>query len=203
MNAVWNTCTVQYSTVVFRVFTSKWKQHACSTILKCVAARVWYYFRDSPAPCSLITNIGRSLMLAGRLFRKPWMSWGRLSACPLYPRCMAINTAQNTLSIIPRTTIKKGVENVSPRHGTEYDMGYTGVRHTSPQKGVMRYVMRCVIRWHWRRVSTCNRITLASLQHDVIHAGGVGDDSLKCGGTSREEEGGGGRRHEAKSSKVA
>ena len=83
MNAVWNTCTVQYSTVVFRVFTSKWKQHACSTILKCVAARVWYYFRDSPAPCSLITNIGRSLMLAGRLFRKPWMSWGRLSACIL------------------------------------------------------------------------------------------------------------------------
>ena len=52
-------------------------------------------------------------------------------------------------------------------------------------------------------MSTCNTITLASLQHDVIHAGGVGDDSLKCGGTSREEEGGGGGRHDAKSSKVA
>ena len=51
-----------------------------------IAARVWYYFRDSPAPCFLITNIGRSLMLAGRLFRKPWISWGRLSTCPLYPR---------------------------------------------------------------------------------------------------------------------
>ena len=81
-------------------------------------------------------------------------------------------------------------------------MRYTGVRHTSRQKGVMRYVMRCVIRWHWHRVSTCNRITLTSLQHDVIHAGGVGDDSLKCGGTSGEEEGVGGGRHEAKSSKV-
>ena len=81
-------CSVKYmySTVAFRVFTSKWKKHACSTILKCVAARVWYYFRDSPAPCFLITNIGRSLMLAGRLFRKPWISWGRLSTCPLYPR---------------------------------------------------------------------------------------------------------------------
>ena len=77
-HTVWMQCEihVQYSTVVFRVFTSKWKQHACSTILKCVAARVWYYFRDSPAPCFLITNIGRSLTLAGRLFRKPWMSWG-------------------------------------------------------------------------------------------------------------------------------
>ena len=52
-------------------------------------------------------------------------------------------------------------------------------------------------------MSTCNTITLASLQHDVIHAGGVGDDSLKCGGASREEEGGGGGKHEAKSSKVA
>ena len=62
--------------------------------------------------------------------------------------------------------------------------------------------MRCVIRWYWRRVSTCNTITLASLQHDVIHAGGVGDDSLKCGGTSREEEGEG-AGDEAKSSKVA
>ena len=52
-------------------------------------------------------------------------------------------------------------------------------------------------------MSTCNTITLVSLGHDVIHAGGVGDDSLKCGGTSREEEGGGDGIHDAKSSKVA
>ena len=52
-------------------------------------------------------------------------------------------------------------------------------------------------------VNRCNTITLVSLGHDVIHAGGVGDDSLKCGGTSREEEGGGDGRHDAKSSKVA
>ena len=82
VNAVWNTCTVQWHSE----FSRRSEKHACSTILKCVAARVWYYFRDSPAPCFLITNIGRSLMLAGRLFRKPWMSWGRLSTCPLYPR---------------------------------------------------------------------------------------------------------------------
>ena len=80
-HTVWMQCEihVQYSGI-------QSEKHACSTILKCVAARVWYYFRDSPAPCFLITNIGRSLMLAGRLFRKPWMSWGRLSTCPLYPR---------------------------------------------------------------------------------------------------------------------
>ena len=57
------------------------------TSFKCVAARVWYYFRNSPAPCFLITNIGRSLTLAARLFRKPWISSGRLSTLPaLYPR---------------------------------------------------------------------------------------------------------------------
>ena len=86
-HTVWMQCEihVQYSGIQsFHVEVRK--KHACSTILKRVAARVWYYFRDSPAPCLLITNIGRSLMLAGRLFRKPWMSWGRLSTCPLYPR---------------------------------------------------------------------------------------------------------------------
>ena len=78
-HTVWMQCEihVQYVEV-------KKSMHA--VILKCVAARAWYYFRGSPAPCFLITNIGRSLTLAGRLFRKPWISWGRLSTCPLYPR---------------------------------------------------------------------------------------------------------------------
>ena len=81
INVVWNTCTVQWHS---DRFSRRSEKHACSTILlKCVAARVWYYFRDSPAPCFLITNIGRSLTLAGRLFRKPWISWGRLSTLSL------------------------------------------------------------------------------------------------------------------------
>ena len=80
INAVWNTCTVQWHSE----FSRRSEKHACSTmLLKCVADRVWYYFRDSPAPCFLITNIGRSLTLAGRLFRKPWISWGRLSTLAL------------------------------------------------------------------------------------------------------------------------
>ena len=61
MNAMCNTCTVQWHSE---------------------------FSRRSEKGCMQydITNIGRSLTLAGRLFRKPWMSWGRLSTCPLYPR---------------------------------------------------------------------------------------------------------------------
>ena len=36
-----------------------------------------------PAPCFLITRIGRSATLAGKVFRKPWIPCGRLRTCPL------------------------------------------------------------------------------------------------------------------------
>ena len=36
-----------------------------------------------PAPCFLITRIGRSATLAGKVFRKPWLPCGRLRTCPL------------------------------------------------------------------------------------------------------------------------
>ena len=53
---------------------------------KCVAARVWYYFRNSPAPCFLITNIGRPLTLGREAIQKTLNIFRKIEYVSLYPR---------------------------------------------------------------------------------------------------------------------
>ena len=77
-------CSVNIQTLTgTQGFHAEVKKHARNPIV-CVAL----FQRHSPALCFLITKIGRSLTLAGRMFGKPWpcLSWERLRTCSLYPR---------------------------------------------------------------------------------------------------------------------